>query len=145
MELWDYCNSLDFVFCFILLNIRLPELKVCIYFSLKRLVFNSGGKFCFPNKLFSSILTEQNDLIIVPLCLSYTLKNKNLAPRRRWTVRLFSGDPFLFLYNSPLTLLFYFLVLFCFLHHLVQTLENCMSRRMILNNAIIFICKYAKM
>lgn len=78
MEFWDYCNSLDFVFCFILLNIRLPELKVCIYFSLKRLVFNSGGKLCFPNKLSTSILTEQNDLIIVPLCLSYTLKIKTL-------------------------------------------------------------------
>lgn len=39
MELWDYYNSLDFVF----LYISLPELKVCIYFSLKRLVFNSGG------------------------------------------------------------------------------------------------------
>lgn len=40
MELWDYYNSLDFVF----LYISLPELKVCIYFSLKRLVFNSGGE-----------------------------------------------------------------------------------------------------
>lgn len=40
MELWDYYNRLDFVF----LYISLPELKVCIYFSLKRLVFNSGGE-----------------------------------------------------------------------------------------------------
>lgn len=44
MKLWDYYNSLDFGFCFVFLNICLPELKVCIYFSLKRLVFNSGGK-----------------------------------------------------------------------------------------------------
>jgi len=59
MKLWDYYNSLDFVFCFVFLYICLPELKVCIYFSLKRLVFNSGGKFCCPNKLFLSILTEK--------------------------------------------------------------------------------------
>lgn len=51
MELWDYYNSLDFGFCFVFLYICLPELKVCIYFSLKRLVFNSGGEFCCPNKL----------------------------------------------------------------------------------------------
>lgn len=43
MELWDYYNSLDVAF----LYISLPELKVCIYFSLKRLIFNSGwgGEF----------------------------------------------------------------------------------------------------
>lgn len=43
MELWDYYDRLDFGFCFVFLYICLPELKVCIYFSLKRLVFNSGG------------------------------------------------------------------------------------------------------
>lgn len=39
------------------------------------------------------------------------------------------------------------LLLFFFLHLLlhIQTLENCMSMRIILNNAIISICKYAKM
>lgn len=42
MKLWDYYDSLDFSFVF--LNICFPELKVCIYFSLKRLVINSGGK-----------------------------------------------------------------------------------------------------
>lgn len=51
MELWDYYNSLDFGFCFVFPYICLPELKVCIYFSLRRLVFNSGGEFCCPNKL----------------------------------------------------------------------------------------------
>lgn len=47
MKLWNYYNSLDFLsFCFVFLSICLPELKVCIYFSLKRLVFNSeGGNF----------------------------------------------------------------------------------------------------
>lgn len=34
---------------------------------------------------------------------------------------------------------------FFFFLHLIQTLENCMSMRIIFNNAIIFICKYAKM
>lgn len=62
MKLWDYYHSFDFVFCFFFLYICLPEMKVCIYFSLKRLVFNSEGIFffffCCPNKLFLSILTE---------------------------------------------------------------------------------------
>lgn len=40
--------------------------------------------------------------------------------------------------SSPLCCCFFFL-------HLIQTLENCMSVRIILNNAIIFICIYAKM
>lgn len=41
-------------------------------------------------------------------------------------------------------LLFISSMLLFFFHHL-KTLENCMSMRIILNNAIIFICKYAKM
>lgn len=48
------------------------------------------------------------------------------------------------LFWGPLFISFSSLLLFFFLH-LIQTLENCMSMRMILNNAIIFICKYAKM
>lgn len=50
---------------------------------------------------------------------------------------LFWGPLFI---SFPLCYCFFF-----FFPHLIQTLENCMSMRMILNNAIIFICKYAKM
>lgn len=64
-------------------------------------------------------------------------KNKNLAPSRRMDCETLFWGPFFILL---LTLLLIF-----FLLHPVQTLENCMSMRMILNNAIIFICKYAKM
>lgn len=76
-------NSPDFGFSFLFffLYICPPELKVCIYFSRKRLVFSSNGGNIFfsavQNKLFSSTL-KKNDLSIVPLCLSYTLKIKML-------------------------------------------------------------------
>lgn len=46
--------------------------------------------------------------------------------------------------GTSLYLLFSLLLFLSFLH-LIQTLENCMSMRIILNNAIIFNCKYAKM
>lgn len=52
------------------------------------------------------------------------------------------------LFWGPLFISFFFSAVVFFLSflHLIQTLENCMSTRMILNaNAIIFICKYAKM
>lgn len=64
-----------------LLFFSLPELKVCIYFSHKRLVFNPGGIYLLSKIHCSEIFyLKKNDLSIIQLYLSYTLKIKNLAP-----------------------------------------------------------------
>lgn len=63
-----------------LLFFSLPELKVCIYFSHKRLVFNPGeGIYLLSNIHCSEVFyLKSNDLSIIQLYLSYTLKIKIL-------------------------------------------------------------------
>lgn len=66
-----------------LLFFSVPELKVCIYFSHKRLVFNPGGIYLLSKIHCSKVFylkkkEKKNDLSIVQLYLSYTLKIKIL-------------------------------------------------------------------
>lgn len=78
---------------------------------------------------------KKNDLNIVPLCLSYTLKIKTLHHDddglRGFILGYLFSSPFL---SSVVLILLY-----------IQILEECMSMKVVLNNVIIFICIYAKM
>lgn len=64
-----------------LLFFSLPEPKVCIYFSHKRLVFNPGGIY-FLSKIHCAevfyLEKKNNDLNLIQLYLSYALKIKIL-------------------------------------------------------------------
>ena len=104
-------QQFDLFVWFVFLYICLPELKVCIYFSLKRLVFNSGGNFCCPNKLFLSILTEKEWFKYSTIMPIIHTKNKNLAPWWRWTMRLYSGNLFISLFFSAVV--FFPFIFYC--------------------------------
>lgn len=62
-----------------LLFFSLPELKVCIYFPHKRLVFSPGGIYLLSTIHCPEVFyLKSNDLSIIQLYLSYTLKIKIL-------------------------------------------------------------------
>lgn len=81
MNLWDYYNSPDFGFSFVFSLYLSPRTESLYLFFTQALDIQlKEGKHFFSavqNKLFSSTL-KKNDLSIVPLCLSYTLKIKML-------------------------------------------------------------------